>query len=137
MSLRPAETFFYGLFMDEELLRAKGLNPKNVELASVAGRTLRIGRRATLEPNPDGRVHGVLMSLAWAELQRLYSEPGVEEYRPEAVVAQPASGGLVAALCYTLPQLPSASERNPEYASKLRALAQKIGLPAEYVLRIE
>jgi hypothetical protein len=137
MSLRPAETFFYGLFMDEELLRAKGLNPKNVELASVAGRTLRLGRRATLEPNPDGSVHGVLMSLAWAELQRLYSEPGVEEYRPEAVLAHPASGGLVGALCYTLPQLPSASERNPEYASKLRALAQKIGLPAEYVLRIE
>src|SRR6476469_956960 len=98
MGLRPAETFFYGLFMDEELLRAKGLDPKNVELASVAGCTLRIGRRATLEPNPNSRVHGVLMSLAWAELQRLYSEPGVEEYRPEAVLAQPASGGLVAAL---------------------------------------
>ena len=137
MSPRPAETFFYGLFMDVELLRAKGVDPRNVELASVAGRTLRIGRRATLEADPNGTVYGILMSLTWSELQHLYSDPGVQEYRPEAVLVQPESGGLVAALCYTLPQPPSPTERNPEYASKLRALAQKIGLPAEYVLRID
>jgi hypothetical protein len=43
-----------------------------------------------------------------------------------------ASGGVVAALCYNPPQPPSPTERNPEYAVKLRAVSQRVGLPAEY-----
>lgn len=38
--------FFYGLFMDQELLKAKGLNPANPRLAYVAGYGLRIGQWA-------------------------------------------------------------------------------------------
>ena len=37
---------------------------------------------------------------------------------------------------YNLPQPPAASERNPEYADKLRAVARKVGLPAEYLASI-
>ena len=71
--MRRADVFFCGLFMDEELLQAKGLKPENVELAVVDGLALRIGQRAALVPSPDGRVHGVVMSLKLAELDRLYS----------------------------------------------------------------
>lgn len=133
MSSRRVDVFFYGLFMDEELLRAKGLEPNGAELAAVDGLTLRIGQRAALVPTPGGRVHGVVYTLTVSELTRLYSEPSVQAYRPEPVLAQLASGEVIAALCYNLPQPPSPTERNPEYAVKLRAAAQKMGLPAEYV----
>ncbi len=123
--------------MDEELLRAKGLEPEGAELAAVDGLALRIGQRAALVPTPGGRVHGLVFSLTLSELDRLYSEPSVQAYRPQAVLAQLASGGAIAALCYNLSPPPSRSERNPEYAAKLRALAQKIGLPAEYVQSIQ
>jgi hypothetical protein len=86
---------------------------------------------------PGGRVHGLVFSLTLAELDRLYSDPSVQAYRPEAVLAQLANGGVIAALCYNLAHPPSPSERNPEYAAKLRALAQKIGLPAEYVASLQ
>src|SRR5262245_14168376 len=119
--------------MDEELLRAKGLRPEGSAVASVEGLALRIGRRAALVPDPDGRVHGVVVSLTLAELDRLYSEPGVREYEPQAVLARLANGGVVAALCYNLPRPPLPSERNPEYASRLRAVARKVGLPPDYV----
>ena len=131
--MRRADVFFYGLFMDEELLHAKGVKPEGAEHAAVDGFALRIGQRAALVPTPGGRVHGLVFSLTLSELDRLYSEPSVQAYRPQAVLAQLASGGVIAALCYNLPQPPSPTERNPEYAAKLRALAQKIGLPAEYV----
>jgi hypothetical protein len=131
--MRRADVFFYGLFMDEELLRAKGLKPESVELAAVDGVALRIGQRAALVPSRGARVHGVVMSLTVAELDRLYSEPSVQAYKPQAVLAQLASGGTVAALCYNLAEPPAATERNPEYAAKLHAIAQKMGLPAEYV----
>jgi hypothetical protein len=77
------------------------------------------------------------MSLTLAELERLYSDPSVQAYKPQAVLAHLASGGIIAALCYNLPQPPAANDRNPEYASKLRAVAQKVGLPGEYVASLQ
>lgn len=137
MSSRRADVFFYGLFMDETLLRSKGLEPQGGEQASVDGVALRIGERAALVPTPGGRVHRLVFSLTPPELERLYSEPSVQAYRPEAVLARLARGGAIAALCYNLPEPPSPGERNPEYASKLRALAQRIGLPAEYIASLQ
>jgi hypothetical protein len=137
MPSRRTDVFFYGLFMDEELLRAKGVRPNDPELAFVDGLALRIGQRAALVPTPGARVHGVVISLTLAELEKLYSEPSVQAYTPQAVLARLASGGVVAALCYNLPQPPAVSERNPEYATKLRAVAQKVGLPAEYVASLQ
>jgi len=119
--------------MDEELLRAKGLRPEGAELAAVDGFALRIGQRAALVPISGSRVHGLIFSLTLSELDRLYSEPSIQAYKPQAVLAQLASGGVIAALCYNLPQPPSPTERNPEYAAKLREVARKIGLPSEYV----
>ena len=136
MSTRRADVFFYGLFMDQELLHAKGLQPLNIELASVEGFALRIGQRAALVPARGGRVHGLVMSLTLAELEKLYSEPSVQGYRPEAVLTQLSSGGLIPALCYNLLEPPDAMESNPEYAAKLRAVAGKVGLPKEYVTSI-
>src|SRR5215470_18782007 len=106
MSSRIVDVFFYGLFMDQELLRAKGLTPRSVDIASVDGFALRIGQRAALVPVPEGRVHGVVVSLTLAELDRLYSEPSVRAYHPQAVLAHLATGGVIAALCYNLTQPP-------------------------------
>ena|SRR5213593_641162 len=136
MPSRRVDLFFYGLFMDQELLRAKGLKPAEAELASVDGFALRIGQRAALVPATGSRVHGLIMSLTLPEVDQLYSEPGVQAYKPQAVLARLASGGLIAALCYNLPQPPAPDERNPEYAAKLRTLAQQVGLPADYVSSI-
>jgi hypothetical protein len=137
MPSRRVDVFFYGLFMDQELLRAKGLAPEALELASVPGFALRIGQRAALVPQASSRVHGVVMSLTLAELERLYSEPSVEAYKPQAVLAQLAHGGVTAVLCYNLPSSPLPTELNPEYAAKLRAVGQKVGLPAEYVSSLQ
>ena len=50
--------FFYGLFMDEELLRGKGLEPEGGEIAAIDGFALRIGRRAALVPSRVRRSTG-------------------------------------------------------------------------------
>ena len=82
VSARRADVFFHGLFMDVELLRQKGLEPKGVELATVDGFALRIGERAALVPVAGARVHGVVMSLTPSELDQLYSVPSVQAYKP-------------------------------------------------------
>jgi len=130
---RRVGVFFYGLFMDQDLLRAQGVEPENPELASVGGMAIRIGRRATLVPDEAGRAYGVVMMLKPAELNRLYADSSLRDYRAQNVTVDLASGGRVSALCYNLPVPPQPAERNPEYTRKLKAVAEKVGLPAEYI----
>jgi hypothetical protein len=135
-TLRRIDVFFYGLFMDEALLREKGLNPEGRRPACVENFRLVIGERATLVPSASDVAHGLLFSLTLGEVDALYSEDSVSAYRPEAVCAQTADGSVVPALCFNLPAPPDARERNPLYASKLRELAARLGLPADYVSSI-
>jgi len=136
-SFRRIDVFFYGLFMDEALLREKGVNPESRRLASVESFSLVIGARATLVPCAGRRVYGVVFSLGHSEVEALYSEASVKVYRPEAVLAQLADGSVIPALCFNLPTPPRPDERNPEYAAKLRELAERIGLPSSYVSSIQ
>ena len=135
--MRRVDVFFYGLFMDEELLRSKGFRPESPEQAVVEGLSLRIGQRAALVPSPGGHVHGVVFSLTRAEVDALYAEPSVQAYEPQAVLARLTSGEIIAALCYNLTEPPPPTDHNPDYARKLRAVAQRIGLPADYIASIE
>jgi hypothetical protein len=130
------EVFFYGLFMDEALLRGKGLRPENRRVASVEGFRLVIGERATLVPRAGSVVYGVLFSLTRDEVEALYSDASVSAYRSEVVTARPDGGGATPALCFNLPEPPADGDRNPLYASKLRELAGRAGLPAGYVSSI-
>lgn len=129
---RRIEVFFYGLFMDADLLRTKGANPVNVRYASAAGFSLRIGQRATLVPDPNGRSFGMLMQLTHDEIDRLYSDPSVIAYRPEAIEAELNDGSRAAALCFNLPVAPGPTEANPDYAAKLRGLTRRLGFPSHY-----
>jgi hypothetical protein len=134
---RRIDVFFYGLFMDDALLREKGMNPTNRRMAFVENFSLVIGARATLVPCPGQTAHGVLFSLTHAEVDALYAEASVSVYRPEALLAHLGDGQAVPALCFNLPAPPSITERNPQYASKLGALAERIGLPQTYVASIQ
>lgn len=136
MSPKRIEVFFYGLFMDADLLRAKGIEPLNPRQVRVEGFALRIGQRATLVPDSSSRVYGILMELSHDEVERLYAEPSVQMYRPEPLIAELTDGTRIPALCFNLPVPPEPQEANEEYARKLRDLARHLGLPAPYVDRI-
>ena len=133
---RRIAVFFYGLFMDDSLLRQKGVTPRDGRRASVQDFSLVIGARATLVPLSSGTVHGVVCRLSHAEIDALYSDASVNVYRPEAVLARLEDGTLVPALCFNLPLPPSPDERNADYAARLRRLAERIGLPRDYVSSI-
>lgn len=134
--VRRIDVFFYGLFMDDALLREKGVHPTNRRMASVENFSLVIGARATLIPCSGQTVHGVIFSLTHTEVDALYSEASVSVYRPEALLAQLADGSVIPTLCFNLPVPPSIMERNPQYVSKLREVASRIGLPPSYVSSI-
>lgn len=134
---RRINVFFYGLFMDDELLRAKGVQATHSRIASVEGYALRIRERATLVPDKSGRVYGSIKELSHTEIDHLYSESSVNGYRPEAVLAQLTDGSKFPALCFNLPDTTDKALPNLEYAAKLRELARRLGLPSTYVENIK
>lgn len=136
MSDRRIDAFFYGLFMDREILRNAGVEPTNPRRAYVDGFTLRVGQRATLVPWPGGRAYGMLFALTHAELDRLYAAPGLEQYHAEAVLAMPLAGTPLPALCYNLREAPQPHERDSEYAARLQRALRELDFPAEYVASV-
>ena len=63
MSERRVEAFFYGLYMDIDVLREAGVAPLAPRKAYVDGFALRIGRRATLLPSAGTRAYGMLYTV--------------------------------------------------------------------------
>ncbi len=133
MNERRIDGFFYGLFMDVNILSGSGVMPIDPRRAYVDGFALRIGHRATLVPSAGRRSYGMVIALTHAELERLYDAPGLDQYRPEAVLAHCLDGGSVAALCYNLLTEPRPDERNPQYASRLQETLRNLRFPPEYI----
>ena len=128
---RRLDVFFYGLFMDEELLRSKGVIPTKIRFGHVIDMGIRIGERATLVPEPGGLVHGVVMSLSHADVQTLYA--GLPDYGPEAITVDIQDGTRLPALCFNLVTPLEHAISNPIYAGQLRELAQRLQPPESYI----
>ncbi len=133
MTDRCIDGFFYGLFMDDGVLRENKVLAANPRRGYVEGYALRIGARATLIPVSGARAYGMIFALTYDELERLYSAPGLEQYRPEAVLAHSLEGEVSPALCYNLREAPGPGESNSEYATLLRAALTRLGFPEDYV----
>jgi hypothetical protein len=125
--------FFYGLFMDVALLSNSNVRPVNPRRAYVDDFALRIGNRATLVRSASARAYGMVIALTHSELERLYGSPGLEQYRPEAVLARLMDGAPVPALCYNLLVEPRADERNLDYAARLQQTLRQLEFPSDYV----
>ncbi len=136
MTDRRIDGFFYGLFMDSEVLRARQVAAVNPRRAYVEDYALRIGRRATLIPVPGARAYGMVFALSHDELERLYTAPGLEAYRPEAVLVHVLEGEVLPALCYNLREAPGPGESNADYAARLRAALGRLEFPAEYIASV-
>ena len=131
MSETTRDLFFYGLFMDAAILREKGVNPLRPRKAVVPGFRLRIGRRALLVPQFGAQAYGMVFALTEREIAALYSEPGLELYRPESVIASFEDGTFRAVTTFNLGAAHANAEENREYATKLRMVIERLGFPTD------
>jgi hypothetical protein len=129
----PRAAFFYGLFMDPEVLRGNGVEAGDGRRARVDGQALRIGERATLVPQEGAHAYGMTYALEAAQLQSLYSEAGLEAYAPILVHAVFEDGTSEPAECWVLTQAPAPGERNADYVRKLRATLSALRFPSDYI----
>ena len=131
------DAFFYGLYMDDTVLRGAGVTPHAPRKARADGYVLKIGKRATLVKAPSGSTWGMVYAPTPDDLAKLYGAPGLEVYRPEEIEVALENRAIIPARVYNLPHAPAPEERNPDYAEKLRAAMTRLGFPTGYVASIE
>ena len=129
MSESLQDIFFYGLFMDERVLREKGVHPRASRKAVVNGYRLKIGERAMMLPEPSSQVFGMVHVLTEREVDLLYAEPGLDMYRPETVVATFEDGSTRSVTTFNLQQTTTEEKVNTEYAMKLQRVLERLGFP--------
>lgn len=129
MSEKLEDIFFYGLFMDENVLRDNGVQPRSSRRAVVHGYRLRIGQRAMLVQQPSSKAFGMVYALTEREINSLYTAPGLEMYRRETVVATFENGSSSALTTFNLQETTAGEESNAEYVARLRSVLERLGFP--------
>ncbi len=130
------EVFFYGLFMDVSILLKNGIKPSNPRRGYLSDYALKIGNRASLIPCTNEKSYGIVMTIEDSTIHKLYAEPSVADYIPEAVNIILDSNESISATCYNLPA-ELLSGRNEIYAQSLYHLAKQKGFPKDYLDKIE
>lgn len=124
---RPvALAFYYGSYMDADVLRRFGANPGVPRRAALQSWRLAYTPHANLLPG-DGVVQGVVYDLEQDEMDRLYGPNGfVTTYAPVDVVVD---GEAMVTFVEDAPE----AKPDPTYVESLRAIMEKVGLPRDYI----
>jgi len=125
---RLNDVFFYGLYMDEEILKSKGVEPRKKRKALANGYALRLGNMATLLRKENAKAYGMVYSLTHEEIDILYKNSGLTQYVNEAVMVELEDKSSIVTLCSVLLDEPKVDERNDEYYQKLVSCMTKYGL---------
>jgi hypothetical protein len=132
--------FFYGSYINFDVLKEVDLVPEAWEVARAPGFDIRIAPRANLIRSGEHTVWGINATATHAELTRLYVDhaKGVlgETYLPEAVLTYSADGKVRAAMTYICPVM---EQRRAElaYVERIAGPGRGYGFPDRYIQRIE
>ena len=101
-------TFFYGSFINLDVLRTVDAVPESYEIARLSDFDITIRPLANLVRSEQHVVYGIVASEAHDQLRRLYDHAEHKlggTYLPEAVLVQTMDGKWRAALCYIAPSM--------------------------------
>ena len=129
-------TFFYGSFINRDVLRQVGYILEQFEVAKLSGFDIRIQPLANLVRSDQHCVYGIIAAATHEELHRLYSQEWVGRYLPEAVLVQTLDGKWRAALCYLAPA-PEPGPASNDYLDRIVGPAREYGFPDWYIARLE
>jgi len=131
--------FFYGTFMNRNVLIDHGITPTSIVPARLTGFELYIRPRVNLLPSDRSCVYGAIASVTHEELSRLYShleEVFGVQYSPQPVIADTLDGFFRPVLCF-IAQHMTESPPVREYVTELAECVRLAGLPEWYAEFVE
>jgi hypothetical protein len=132
-------TFFYGSYINRQVLAEADLAPESFELGRLDGYDIHIEPRANLVASERDCVFGVLAQATHAELGRLYAHARDvlgETYLPHPVLVVTRDGTWRPVLCYIAPSMVP-RPADPAYVERILAPARELGFPRWYLERLE
>jgi hypothetical protein len=129
-------TFFYGSFINREVLQKAGYVPERCEVAKLSGFDIRIQPLANLVRSDQHCVYGIVAPATHEQLRRLYAQDWVGTYLPEPVLVETVDGKWRPALCYIAPA-PEPRPAADDYIDRIVGPARQYGFPDWYIARLE
>lgn len=132
-------TFFYGSYMNLDVLKGVDYIPRRYEVARLPGFDISIGPLANLVRSDRHSVYGIVATGTHAELARLYDHAESVlggKYLPEPVLVVTESGQWLPALTYIAPSLPDQTVAD-DYLDRILVPAREHGFPQWYLDRLE
>lgn len=131
-------TFFYGTYINLNVLKEVDYIPRKVEVAILYGFNLTIAPLANIKESEKSIVYGILATGTHDDLKRLYSHAenilgGI--YLPKAVLVRKSSGEFVPALTYISTTMMRKKADN-EYVERIAKPAEKLKFPKWYIEKI-
>lgn len=131
-------TFFYGSYINLNVLKEVNYIPTQYEVARLPGFDIKIRPIANIVRSNQHTVYGIVATGTHAELERLYDHAenilgGL--YLPEAVLVQTLSNHWIPALTYIAPNLKDENAQS-DYIDRILQPAKKYGFPSWYIERI-
>jgi cation transport regulator ChaC len=137
MAKPKVSVFFYGSFINRQVLAREGLTLDRFERARLWGFDIVIETLATLVRSDQHCVYGIVCEATHDELRRLYAQDWLGgAYLPEAVVVEAEGGRLRPALCFIAPDRPPARPAG-DYVEWITTPAREYGFPEWYIERLE
>jgi hypothetical protein len=133
---RRVHVFFYGSFINREVLAEGGYQPDRVTVARLDGFDVVRRPLVTLAGSDRQAVYGILTRATHVELDRLYGQRWVRAYRPEPVVVTTRDGAWYPALCYIAPGQTEAPPFDG-YLDRILGAARELSFPEWYIERLE
>lgn len=131
---RKVPVFFYGSFINLEVLEEANVVPESHRTARLLGWDIRIEPLATLEPKDNAAVYGIVVDCTHEEIERLYAQDWVGAYLPEAVLVE-VDGAFVPALTYLKWEY-DRSRAASDYVERIAGPAEALGFPEWYVKHV-
>ena len=130
---RRIPVFFYGSFINVDVLKDADLVPDELVVTRLHGWDIKIAPLATLAPKDRGVVYGVNADCSHEELDRLYSQAWVGAYLPEPVLVEVvATGGFVPAITYVKWEEGDARAA-ADYVERITGPGERLGFPKWYL----
>jgi hypothetical protein len=129
-------TFFYGSFINLDVMKQGGFVPLQYEMAKLSGFDIRIQPLATLVRSDQHCVYGIVALGTHEQLRRLYAQDWVGSYFPEPVLVETLDGKWRPAFCYIAPVGDSRPATN-DYIDRIVGPAKHYGFPSWYIARLE
>jgi hypothetical protein len=127
--------FFYGSFMDLEVLRTLGVVPKTIETAELKNWSITFSPMANLVRSEGDSVYGTIAELSRDEVRMLYTRDDLKHYNPVDITVATTRYKHVPAQCY-ISKPGTGQKPSVEYLRRVIHAAESLDFPPAYLAKL-